>query len=398
MKKLILFALCLWPAVWSAAQNGTIAENSRKSGKRYITNGFWDNWFISANGGGQVYFGTGDSKGPFGKRIAPGFTFAVGKSVTPNVTVRIAIDGFNLKGFTSMKTGYYYGEPDSKGVYRQKWKYYNLHGDIMYNLTNAIGGYSEERVYNLIPYVGFGMAHTFTAPVNNTFAMSFGIINRFRITDAVDINLELKGALYESGFDAEPDRHRGEGVGGVLVGITYKFRKRNFDRYDPHAVSAAVAGYTTEIDRLQALLSQEQDTSRSLKVALLEQAGSVREQALIMQQEVARAATSVSAPFAVFFPVGGTRISDQEMVNLSYQAALIKKSPGKVFRVIGSADYDTGSAARNRELSEQRAGIVINTLVDKFGVNRDQLKAVMNEPSRRLFGSPDLNRVVIIEE
>lgn len=398
MKKLSLLVLCVWLAVQPELRAQTTGGKSEKTEKRYITNGFWDNWFISANAGGQVYFGTDDGEGAFGKRIAPGFTFAVGKSITPNVAVRVAIDGFNLRGFTRQKIGYYYGEPDSKGLYRQKWKYYNLHGDIMYNLTNAIAGYNEHRVYDLIPYVGFGMSHTFTAPVNNSFAMSFGIINRFRVSEAVDINLELKGGLYESGFDAEPDRHRGEGVGGVLVGIVYKFKKRGFDRYNPEAIAQTMAGYTNEIDRLQAQLTAEQNNTQELKTALLEQSGAMREQALIMQQEVNKTSATVIPPLALFFPIGSAEVSDKDRVNLAYQAELIKKAPDHKFRIIGSADYVTGSVRRNRQLSEERAQAVINLLVNQYGVNRSQLLPVLNEESHKLFDSPTLNRAVLIEE
>ena len=44
------------------AQDETVIEIENVKGP-YVTNGFWDNWFVSAGGGVQVYFGADDSHG-----------------------------------------------------------------------------------------------------------------------------------------------------------------------------------------------------------------------------------------------------------------------------------------------------------------------------------------------
>lgn len=57
------------------------------------------------------------------------------------------------------------------------------------------------------------------------------------------------------------------------------------------------------------------------------------------------------------------------MINLGNIAEVIKKVPGKTYKIIGTADKQTGSAKHNQMLSEKRAQKVYDTLVNKFGVN-----------------------------
>ena len=51
------------------------AQTNAINKKSVETNGFWSNWFISAGGGIQTYFGDNDNKADFGKRITPAVDF-----------------------------------------------------------------------------------------------------------------------------------------------------------------------------------------------------------------------------------------------------------------------------------------------------------------------------------
>ena len=69
------------------AQDETVIEVQGQKGP-YVTNGFWDNWFVTAGGGAQIYFGESDGHGSFGKRIAHALDISAGKWITPSVGVR----------------------------------------------------------------------------------------------------------------------------------------------------------------------------------------------------------------------------------------------------------------------------------------------------------------------
>ena len=44
---------------------------------------------------------------------------------------------------------------------RQRFDYMNFHGDVMFNLNALFGGYNEDRVYEIIPYLGAGLTHNY---------------------------------------------------------------------------------------------------------------------------------------------------------------------------------------------------------------------------------------------
>ena len=61
----------------------------------------------------------------------------------------------------------------SEGYYQDKFNYMNLHGDILFNVSNMIAGYNEDRIYDFVPFVGFGFAHSYDAPRRNSLAFNF---------------------------------------------------------------------------------------------------------------------------------------------------------------------------------------------------------------------------------
>ena len=223
MKKGLLFILMVGASVCLSAQ-----EKGKTEGKAYTveTNRFGANWFISGGVGGQMYFGDNDGKADFGKRIAPALDIAVGKWFTPGIGLRVAYNGLQAKGAApSANDLYTKGGKYSNGYYKQKWNMANFHGDVLFNLSNMFCGYNEDRLYSFIPYVGAGVALSWSEPHQQNLGINAGLINRFRVSDAWDINLELRGLLMKDAFGGTSK----EGMAGVTVGVTYKFKKRGFN-------------------------------------------------------------------------------------------------------------------------------------------------------------------------
>jgi outer membrane protein OmpA-like peptidoglycan-associated protein len=84
------------------------------------------------------------------------------------------------------------------------------------------------------------------------------------------------------------------------------------------------------------------------------------------------------------------------MINLGNYAEIIKKS-GNKFKIMGSADKETGNKKYNMKLSKDRANRVYDVLVNKFGVNPSQLEVIAKGQENEPFDKPVLNRVVIVE-
>ena len=159
MKKVFLVLLVSFIGVCAFAQDETVIEVQGQKGP-YVTNGFWDNWFLSAGGGAQIYFGQSDTYGDFGKRLAPALDVSIGKWITPSVGVRFQYSGLKAKGWTFGELPYSEGTADAKGYFKEKFNTMNLHADFLWNISNAIGGERVDRFWNVSPYVGMGLARS----------------------------------------------------------------------------------------------------------------------------------------------------------------------------------------------------------------------------------------------
>ena len=354
-----------------------------------ITNPFWSNWFFSIGGGAEATFGDNDKAGSFGKRISPTLNFAIGKWFTPGLGVRLQYSGLQARGYTyDAGADYVKGTQMDDGYYKQRFDYMNLHGDVMFNLNALFGGYNQHRVYEIIPYVGAGFTHNYTKPHREALSVNAGIINRFRISNAIDINLELSAMGVEDKFDGEVGGDHGyDGVLSATVGLTYRFPARGFRRPMPQLISQV------ELDAMQAQLAEMGAANQQLQNALV--AAQNQPVAEVTETEVIVPDPDIAAR-TVFFNIGSAEVSPREAMNLSYLADQMKQFPNATYTVNGYADSATGTPAFNKELSLKRAQAVVDVLVKQYGIPADRLKVDAGGGVDK-FGQPILNRVVLVK-
>ena len=204
VRNLFLTTLCALAFCPAFAQTSTTEEKVEYSEDKYKveTNRFWSNWFISAGGGAQIYFGDHDKQVSFGKRLAPALDIAVGKWFTPGIGMRLMYSGLQQKGATqkgalSHSTG---GDVPGKGgngywLEKQKFDMANFHADILFNFSNLFCGYNEKRIWNCSPYAGLGWARVWKSPSAKEVSANVGILNSFRLCSALDLNLDVRAML-----------------------------------------------------------------------------------------------------------------------------------------------------------------------------------------------------------
>lgn len=93
-----------------------------------------------------------------GNRIAPALDVSLGKWITPSYGVRLQYSGLKAKGLTDASGMYAKGA--HRGYYKEEFNVSNLHADFMWNWSNGFLGFNEKRVWNVIPFVGFGWARS----------------------------------------------------------------------------------------------------------------------------------------------------------------------------------------------------------------------------------------------
>lgn len=390
MKKIFFLLVAILFCISAYSQDETVIELQAAKGP-YVTNGFWDNWFVSAGGGIQVYFGKNDTYGSFGKRISPALDVSVGKWLTPSTGVRLQYSGLQGKGWTYGKLPYSDGNIDSKGYYKEKFNSMNIHADFLWNISNAIGGERIDRFWNFVPYAGFGWARSNgNSTHKNEIAATFGLLHNLRISPALDVNIEMKAMMVNQRFVFSSGNDGANFMGTVTAGLTYKFYARGFQRASDLVVVEDNSTYINEINSLQDMLAKA-NANREKLVAQL--AAERAKEAKVVTQMY-----PVLPDFAIFFEINRAKITEESEINVGYMADVIKRVPDKKFILYASADKETGTPAFNLKLSQKRGEAVYNLLVDKFGVDPNQLVIEAVGSAEQRFSGAKLNRVVIIED
>ncbi len=386
----ILIPLLIPQTLLGQSSNGlTDTTETLTDGKhRVITNQFKSNWFIGAGAGPQIFFGDHNKQMSFGDRLTPGLELYIGKWFTPGIGIRVAANGFQNKGLTqngSHSTGELYDA--RQRLYVQEFDYLNTHGDVMFNLNNMISGYKKDRFYAISPYIGLGWMFIFDTDNSGEISANLGVFNSFRLSDAFDLTLDVRGSLVHDRFDGEVGHRREEGMLTAAVGFVYKFKKRGWEAERTKIVHQSDE---TEIRSLREGLSKMTVENERLRKQLAESnARSVTD--VVSEDNV------LIAPILITFQMNKSKVSNEARVNLGFFAELIKKGGSEVkYEITGYADRGTGSSETNERLSKERAEAIFDVLVNEFNVPANQLTIDHKGGVENMYyDDPRLSRAVI---
>lgn len=433
MKKFTNFilssALFLGAMGVAMAQETNVSETTEQQVKEEVTNAHRfeagalnDNWFVGIGGGVNLYMGEHDRQMKFINRLAPAMDVYFGKWFTPSIGVRLVYSGGDAYGASNLMTsllnttstpvatdyltkkfleanpGYKGDGSDHQPLYWQKFHMWNVHADFMVNLMNLFGGY-KERVYSLSPYAGIGLARMYShLDANNPFANTrvtgvVGLLNTFRLGDALDLNVDLRGSLVPEDFEGETgsrpnggDVYESEGYVTATVGLAYKFQPRGWNQSKTRTVYETNTKTVTVVDQsaLDAALAQSK--------ALEEELANAKAQ---IKTEVVE--SLLSPELYVSFALNKSDLSGEARVTLSNLAKLLNEVDGIVYKIAGYADQQTGSAELNLKLSQARAQAVYDFLVKEMGVAPEKLEMVaVGGVDTMFYDDNKLSRAVIL--
>lgn len=325
------------------------------------TNSFWSNWFVSLGGGVQVMPAERAADVDLMKTLTPDFTVSLGKWWTPGLGLRLQ---------THL--------PFYKNEAGEQNNGYALYGQAMFNLTNMFCGYKQDRLYNAVPYIGFGRLW---GDAKGWSPWSVGYLSTFRLSNSWTIDLDIFMRQYNV---ASLTTCRNWQAGATL-GLSWHIGGRGFDASPDMA--AITAMHAAQLASLNEALAAEQNENKNLKEQLAKKPKEVVKEKVV--KEV------LAAPQSVFFAFNSAKIaSKKEIINLESLANMAKNNGAKL-KVTGYADSATGSAAYNQQLSERRAQAVAKELV-KMGVAEENI-VVEGKGGVAEVKPASYNRRVIIE-
>ena len=384
MKKFMISLAVASIAMFSYAQETVSEVVVPTKSHSVVTNSFGSNWFVGVGAGVNLYNGTFMNGESVFDHISPALNVYVGKWHTPGFGWRVAYHGLNIQTFEKLDHS----------------MFMNFHFDAMFNLSNLICGYRENRIWNVTPYVGVGWAgrHAFNTDNENsmgdsdfagTLSANYGIINSFRVSKRWSINAELAGFFFRNGFSSRTAQSGHDMMWSATVGVSYKIGKTGWENaVDVPALQAIyggiIDGLENDLNNANLLNKKAQDEISNLKGQL----ANMNEK----QKELEAAAKFVDVKQSVFFAFASSKIdSKKEELNIkAYAKAAV--DAGVKLRVVGFADV-IGSEAYNLKLSTDRAEAVAKMLRD----NGAEVETVIGQGESSEYSTKFLNRRVIIE-
>lgn len=380
MKKLMISLAVASCALFANAQSDAQTTESLvqiKTVENSVqTNKFGDNWWISLNGGANIFNGVRtNGESPF-KHLGFVGTLSAGKWHTPGFGWRVAVEAGQWKPFDAANEQFFM----------------NPHFDAMFNVSNLICGYREDRIWNLIPYVGAGWAganYEGLDGIHGSITVNYGLLNTFRVAKHWAINLDLSGKFLRNGFSGVPGSSGHSMMWGAQVGVTYKFNEVGWEQTID--TDALINDYN------EMLAGLNEDLIAKLRQKDDEIAQIIKQKDKEIQDVIQKSkAANLTLTQSVFFAFNSSSIeSKKEILNLEAIAEAVKADSKLNVTVKGYAD-EVGNTDYNMALSERRAEAVKAQLV-KMGVPAERIITVEGlGESTELNPNVQLNRRVVV--
>ena len=409
MKRLNLFlgaaalaAICLAasPAA-NAQENGNRDENGKIVRGPYETNRFGDNWFIGVAGGINVFWNEGYDN----LRISPSLDANFGKWFTPSVGMRAGYQGLYAQVWSPIATTLGPILDTEKNMYLEKFGYMYIHGDFLWNISNAFSGYKETRFWDFVPYLHAGYFRTYAMDegtfASNQLAAGVGLLHNLRLANRLDLIIDMRATAVDGIV------HGADGLAilpSVTMGLAVDLGWPNFVRSS--TIIAAVEA--ASLDQIAAMEAAAVALEMA-NIALQEENADLEKANSKLSKEVTKLKNAQPAfnaekffgemgPATVYFEIGKTVLNDKEMQHFDFIAKNIVEQVSEQTKiyitVLGTADSNTGTKQRNQYLSKARGEYVYNLLTTKYGIAPDRLVVQSKVLSDKAH--PDLERAVTI--
>lgn len=395
---LVAVSMTASPAL-NAQENGNRDENGKIVRGPYETNRFGDNWFIGVGGGVNILWNEGYDNVKIGPSIDANF----GKWFTPSVGMRVGYQGFSTQIWSETPSLLGTTLDTEKDMYLQKMGYMYIHGDFLWNISNALSGYKETRFWNFVPYLHAGFFRTYGLDdvkfYDNEFAMGAGLLHNLRLADRLDLIIDMRATVVNGRI------HGADGVAvlpTVTAGLAVDLGWPNFMRTSTvvGAVELANLEKTAVLETAIVALEAANASLAAENEKLTKKNSQLSKQVKNLANKPEFDATGFfegMTPAAVYFDIGKATLDEKQMAQLDFLARNLITTADKdtqiMLTVMGSADGNTGSMKRNQHLSEARGKYIFDILTTKYGISPERL--IVKTEVIKNAAKPELSRAVV---
>ncbi len=323
-------------------------------------------WFMQIQGGAAHTIG----ETSFGDLISPSAAVSFGYQFSPVFGARLNVNGWQAKGAVNGPTTVY------------KFNYIEGAADLMVDVASIFAGYKFDRTLNPYIFGGVGVNYAF----NNDEANDAKIVNKFvdgylwdgskvspafragaglniRLTDVIALNLEGNCSFLDDHFNSKKGSKADFQIKAV-AGLTFSFGK------------AKPAPAPVPVPAPAPVVKPEPEPEPVVEEKV----------------EVVPAFESLSRN--ILFVINKWDIRESEQLKIDEVVEALKANPDTKVRVSGYADKATGTAKRNKFLSEKRAEVVAEAIVNA-GINKDRIITEYFGDTVNPFETPEENRVAV---
>lgn len=327
-------------------------------------------WFMQLQGG--VAHTIGETK--FTDLLSPSAAVSLGYQFSPVFGARLNVNGWQAKGAIAGPLTVY------------KYNYVEGGLDLMADLAALFAGYKFDRTLNPYIFGGVGANYAFNNDEANAVKAQFpangylweekslspalraGAGLNIRLTDAVALNLEGNCSFINDYFNSKQGSKADFQI-KALAGLTFSFGKAK-----PVPVPVVVP---TPAPAPAPVVKPEPEP-----------------EPVVVEPVVETEPVFESLQRNIFFIIDKWDIRASEQLKIDEVVAALKANPDTKVRVSGYADKDTGTAKRNKFLSQKRSEVVAKAIEDA-GIAKDRIITEYFGDTVNPFNTPEENRVAV---
>lgn len=337
-----------------------------------VTQKFKSHAFINLQGGAQYTLG----EAKFKDLISPNVQAAIGYQFTPVFAARIQANAWQSKGGWAATT--------NENLKNYKYKYVAPGIDFMFNLSNLFCGWNPDRVFNVTAFLGGGANIAFDNDEVNEVAKAVGAdLGQYELEyvwDGTKVRPFGRAGL-QLGFRLSDAVHFLIEGNANILSDKYNSKKAG----NPDWYFNALAGFRINLGKSR--LVETHDIYRDVVVY------DTIYKEVVVDDGSDRIAEDIRRD--IFFQRNKTNIEETEVIKIKDIADYLNKYPRATVSIKGYADAGTGNDRINDRLAQQRADVVVKSLIEDYGISADRISYDSFGARVQPFTENDLNRVSI---